>query len=308
MNANPSKIGVLLMTYGSATTADHVPEYFDRIYRGKASPALVADFKNRYRLVGRSPLIDITEQQAALLESELGSDYIVRAGMRHSAPFINEAAAACKQAGAGALIGVILSPQFSSSIMEGYRRDFTAAAARHGFDHSLTEVVRPWGTEPKFISLLADLVRQKLSEVRAGNDRAVPVIFTTHSLPQRVVAEDPSYLDQLQETIDAVRAELEPNLVWYMAYQSAGHTTGAWLKPDLMDVLAVLHRQHAPAVVLAPVQFLADHLEILYDLDIAAKQQCREFGMSYHRIELPNTNPLFISALADVVKRQPLVV
>src|SRR3989344_6198426 len=241
---NSDKTGVVLMTYGSATTAEHVVEYFERIYKGKASVELIQDFENRYRLVGHSPLVEITEKQAALLQQSLGDRYVVRAGMRHFAPFIEDAVVDCRTMGATSLIGIILSPQFSSFIMEGYKTAFMNAATRHGFGGDAT-VVEPWGTEPHFVELLASRVRQSLKDLQEEYGVSVPVIFTTHSLPQRVVERDPSYLQQLQSTIDAVREKLDGGLEWYAGYQSAGHTPEKWLKPELVDILSILHKKNS---------------------------------------------------------------
>jgi ferrochelatase len=302
--------GVILMTYGSATTADYVEEYFERIYKGKASEATIEDFKNRYRLIGRSPLVDITTSQAAHLQEKLGSAYAVRAGMRHSAPFIEDAVAECAALGATSLVGIILSPQFSSFIMEGYKTAFMEAAVAHGLGERAS-VAGPWGTEPHFIELLAQRVQESLKRLDDEYGIPVPVIFTTHSLPQRVVEKDPQYLEQLAETIAAVKERLNVSeeqsssrseRSWYAGYQSASHTPEEWLKPDLFDILKDIKAHGAPAALIVPIQFLADHLEILYDLDIAAKAQCDELGIVYNRIELPNTAPLFIEALAAIAR------
>ncbi|MDB5189965.1 MAG: ferrochelatase [Parcubacteria group bacterium] len=305
--------GVILMTYGSATTADHVEEYFERIYKGKASSATIEDFKRRYELIGHSPLVDITNSQAAHLQETLGDAYVVRAGMRHSAPFIDEAVAECKAANATSLISIILSPQFSSFIMEGYKTAFMEAAVTQGFnsEEGTAIVAGPWGIEPHFIELLARRVQESLEKLDTEYGTPVPVIFTTHSLPQRVVEKDPQYLEQLAATIDAVREKLNAThtigssqasetRLWFAGYQSAGHTPEEWLKPDLFDILKELKIKEAPAVLIVPIQFLTDHLEILYDLDIAAKAQCEELGIAYNRIELPNIDPLFISSLATI--------
>ncbi len=299
--------GVILMTYGSATTAENVAAYMEHIYKGKAPEELVEDFERRYRLVGRSPLIDITKKQAELLQALLNRDgmighrYIVRAGMLHSAPFIDDVVSELKDAGVERLKGIILSPQFSSFIMDGYRSVLMRAAERYGFAKEEVSVAGPWATERHFIQLLATRVSESLAKLEAKYKRKIPVLFTTHSLPKRVVEKDPSYLNELQATISAILTELkEPALEWYACYQSAGHTPEEWLKPDLADVLAELQKKKTPAVLIAPIQFLADHLEILYDLGIAAKEQCDECAIAYHRIELPNTNPLFIEALAAI--------
>lgn len=292
---NNGKTGVILMTYGSATTAGNVKKYFERMYQGKASAVLIEDFENRYRLVGRSPLVEITEKQAALLEEKLGDTYVVRAGMRHSAPFIEDAVDECCAAGAVSLVGIVLSPQFSPFIMEGYARDFRAAAgARHVKD---ALVAGPWPAEEHFIKLLAKRINDRLGIL--GTD--TPVIFTTHSLPQRVVARDPSYLGQLQKTVNAIREHLDSRVGWYHGYQSAGHTPEEWLKPDLVDILAELQKKNTKTVLVVPIQFLTDHLEVLYDLDIAARGQCEEFAIAYNRIDLPNTDPLFIKTLVSIL-------
>ncbi len=282
------------MTYGSANTSEHVEAYFKHIYTNP-SPEIIADFKHRYDLVGGSPLVRITKRQAALLQKKLGTKYVVRAGMRHSEPFIADAIAGLKKAGAEELRGIILSPQFSSHIMEGYKKDFAVAAAKEGFKRA--EISPPWPAEKDFIALLARRVRAKLKKLGANT----PVIFTTHSLPKRVVEADPSYLRQLDTTIRAVRAKL-PKIKWHQGYQSAGHTPEEWLKPDLTDILRIIKEQGGDRVLIVPIQFLADHLEILYDLDVAAREQCADAGIEYHRIDLPNTDALFISALAALAR------
>ena len=308
--AQPQTTGVILMTYGSATAAENVPKYMHHIYKDKIPEGLVDDFAERYRLVGRSPLVDITNAQAAELEKVLNPTesntrprYVVRAGMLHSEPFIDTAVADCRAAGVERIVGIILSPQFSSFIMDGYRTALHAATAKHGYRQKDLTIAGPWPTQRQFIELLANRTTASLTNLHAMYGPNVPVIFTTHSLPERVVAKDPDYLDQLKRTTAAVVANLKkPTPEWHAAYQSAGHTPEAWLKPDLVDVLAQLHDQHAPAVLIVPIQFLANHLEILYDLDIAGAEQCLDHGLAYNRIELPNAAPLFIEALASVVK------
>ena len=181
--------------------------------------------------------------------------------------------------------------------MEGYQKDFMNAARLHQVPQA--RVAAPWPTELHFIELLTKRISTALSVSGMKN---MPIVFTTHSLPQRVIENDPSYLLQLQKTIGAVRSRLQGNIEWYQAYQSAGHTPEQWLKPDLTDVLRELAKKGHTSVLIVPIQFLADHLEILYDLDIAARAQCHEYGLDYHRIELPNTDSLFIKTLVSIVK------
>jgi ferrochelatase len=302
------KIGVIIMTYGSATTAEHVADYMQHIYKNAVPAGLVDDFAERYRLVGHSPLIEITKQQAALLAESLNehgdATYVVTAGMLHSHPFIEEAVEKCRDEGAEMILGIILSPQFSSFIMEGYRTVLRNTCLRHGYDEKDVHVAGPWPDEASFIELLSQRVAASLAKLRGTFGTNIPVVFTTHSLPERVVAKDPGYLDQLQRTAEAVVTKLDkPDLEWYRGYQSAGHSPEAWLKPDLVDILGQLKDKKKKAVLIVPIQFLADHLEILYDLDIAGRQQCEEYGISYNRIELPNTDPLFIQSLAAIARK-----
>jgi len=189
--------------------------------------------------------------------------------------------------------------------MQGYHTALQAAGHVHGYAANNIVVAKPWPTEDHFVRLLADRTRTALAKLTTKYGKQPPVLFTTHSLPERVVAKDPSYLRQLTATTEAVVAQLgDVHLEWYQAYQSAGHTPEPWLKPDITDILDKIKQAtpEAKGILIVPIQFLADHLEILYDLDIAGGEQCREHGFEYNRIELPNTAPLFIEALAAVIK------
>ena len=275
------------------------------IYKDEVPVGVIEDFAQRYRVVNGSPLVRITADQASALQTQLDSttsgSYVVRSAMLHSAPFIEDVVGELRTAGVTKIVGIILSPQFSSFIMEGYRTTLQKAATLHGFMESQVIVAEPWPAEPHFVQMLANRVTESLSALEKKSGVAVPVVFTTHSLPERVVAKDPSYLDQLTETIDGVLTELKmPSLEWYAAYQSAGHTPEPWLKPDLTDILAKLREKKQKNVLIVPIQFLADHLEILYDLDIAGREQCDEYGIAYNRIQLANTDSLFIEALQAI--------
>ncbi len=311
MSTARSKTGVILMTYGSATSARNVAAYFGHIYGGKASPQLIADFENRYAVVGGSPLVEITRMQAELLEQSLGDDFVVRAGMRHSEPFIKSVVEEAKSVGATRLAGIILAPQFSSFIMDGYKTEFYTAGQNAGFAQTDITLVGPWPDEPHFIGLLCERVVAKLALLEAQYGMQIPVIFTTHSLPKRVVEKDHHYLEQLQKTTDAVLAQISNQrpstltqpLRHYSAYQSAGHTPEEWLEPDLTDILKILKTEGVPAILIVPIQFLCDHLEILYDLDVAARAQCVALDIDYHRIALPNTDSRFIMSLHSLVNK-----
>lgn len=308
----PDTVGVLLMTFGSAATPEEVPAYLAHVRGGRAAPEdLVKEFQRRYELVGWSPLIENTGRQAAALEAELtrrhpdGPAFAVSIGMLHSRPFVADAIAELAGRGIREVIAVILSPQYSPYIMGGYHRaveDAAAAAAARGFSISI-RVAGAWHTNPLFLDALADRIREALAEFPREVRDTVPVLLTSHSLPKRVVDREPEYLGQLRETVHAVaeRVGLADDR-WQFAYQSAGHTPEEWLKPDMKDLLPGLYEHDHRHVLMAPVQFLSDHLEILYDIDVAAREEAERLGIQFRRIESLNLSPKFIQALAEVVE------
>jgi len=224
--------------------------------------------------------------------------------MLHSSPFIQDAMNALKASGCHEVLGLLMSPQYSPHIMGGYAAALTDAARQSGYDEGQVRMLPSWGTEDKFVKLLSSRIHRTLIELHHTYHQSIPVVFTTHSLPERVVKKDPSYLEQLQATTDAIvkAAGLQAG-TYYSAYQSAGHTPEPWLTPDLTDIVADLAKTKVPAVLIVPVQFLADHLEILYDLDTAAREQTEKMGVTYYRLPVPGTDPLFIEALADIVTK-----
>jgi ferrochelatase len=299
------------MTFGSPATLDDVPAYMAHVRGGKEAPAeLVAEFRRRYALVGGSPLIAITQQQAAATAAELrrryptGPIFQVSVGMRHSPPFIPDAIGDLARRGVSEIVAIIMSPQYSPLIMGGYHRaveEGVAAAERAGRPVQV-RVAGAWHRNPHFLDALADRLREVLATLPPDVRNSAPVLLTCHSLPQRVVEKEPDYLVQIDETVRALVARVElADGRWQFAYQSAGHTPEEWLKPDMKDLLPGLRDQGHRHVVMAPVQFLADHLEILYDIDVAAREDAERLGLAFHRIESLNVSPKFIAALADVV-------
>jgi ferrochelatase len=300
--------GVLLMTFGSAQTADEVPDYLRSVRGGgDPDPDVVTEFQRRYELVGWSPLVRITLEQGRALQRTLdeahgAGRYAVAVGMLHSDPRIDDALRELATAGVERVLGIVLSPQYSPIIMGGYNRALAAAVERQ-LPGAEVRVAGPWHTADSFVDELAGRVRQALD--RFPEPERTPIVFTAHSLPRAVVDRDTGYIDQLVETVElvAARAGLAPER-WQFAYQSAGHTPEEWLKPDLKDLLPGIREAGNDDVLVVPVQFLADHLEILYDIDVAAREEAEQAGLRFHRIELPNTSPVFIRALAEVVERE----
>ena len=284
--------GVILMTYGAPADDADVAAYLGRVRGRPPAPELVLEMRRRYGLIGGSPLVEITHAQAAALAGVLGPDFRVRAGMRFSEPSIEAALRALVADGATRLVGVPMSPQWSDRLMAGYE-SAVADSSPMPF-----VIARSWWCAPKFVAALAGAVRESLAELVFSSPA---IVLTAHSLPRRVFEAEPGYVEELRETARVV-AEQAGLTSWSFAYQSAGHTAEEWLRPDLVDLFPSLAAQGVTDVLVVPVQFLADHLEVLYDLDIAAAAQAREVGLRYHRIPMPNARPDFVDALAAIVR------
>jgi protoporphyrin/coproporphyrin ferrochelatase len=303
--------GVLLMTFGSPATLDDVPAYLASVRGGRpAAEEVVQEFRRRYEVIGGSPLVRITREQAAAVERRLndrpvdGERYIVSAGMRHAPPFIGDALVELVEQGTERVAAIILSPQYSPIIMGGYLRAVEAAKKRIGGRAEVT-VAGAWHQHPGFLDALAQRVQEALAQFPPERRGDVPVILTAHSMPKPVVDREPHYLEQIQETVRAVveRVGLTPEQ-WQFAYQSAGHTPEEWLKPDFKELIPGLRAAGHRHVLFVPTQFLADHLEVLYDVDVAARAEAEEHGVEFHRIESLNVMPAFIDALADIARRE----
>jgi ferrochelatase len=308
--ASPGRVGIVLMTYGSAQTADEVPAYLASVRGGRAAGAeLVTEFQRRYQLIGFSPLVRITQAQGHALQELLDARHgrgahRVEVGMLHSEPRIEAAVKRLAAADVERLVGVVLSPQWSPIIMGGYTRAFDAAAQAH-MPGVPRRMAGPWHDLPAFVDSLAARVREALSRFSDEEREGLAIMLTAHSLPEAVVQREPDYLAQVMATVEAVaaRAGLGEG-DWEFAYQSAGHSPEPWLTPDLKDLLPGHRAAGKAGVLVVPVQFLADHLEILYDIDVAAREEAEHAGLAFHRIDLMNTAPDFIAALADVVERE----
>jgi protoporphyrin/coproporphyrin ferrochelatase len=307
-------IGIVLMTYGSAQTSAEVPAYLASVRAGRpVDEELVAEFIRRYELIGFSPLVRITQAQGQALQERLDADhgrgtYRVEVGMLHSEPRIEAAVRRLSAGRVSRLVGVVLSPQWSPIIMGGYTRAFEGAAEAY-LAGVPRRVAGPWNELPAFVDSLAGRVREALAALSPGDRANLAILFTAHSLPESVVQREPDYLEQIMATVRAVadRAGLADGESEF-AYQSAGHSPEPWLTPDLKDLLPGHRAAGKTGVLVVPVQFLADHLEILYDIDVAARHEAESEGLRFHRIELMNTAPAFINALAEVALRESSLV
>ena len=279
------------MAYGSPERLADVPAYYSDIRGGRPiRPGLLEDLVERYRRLGideGSPLNAITEETRAALEAELG-DVPVFTGMKHWTPRIADAADAAVSAGADTVVGLVLAPHYSAMSIAGYRTQLDQALD----GRAELAFIDSWHDEPGFIELLADRVR----------GTGAHVVFTAHSLPARILEAGDPYKDQLLETsrLIAERAGLDD---WTFSFQSESQTGEPWLGPDILDHLEELHERGITEVLVCPVGFVADHLEIRWDLDHEAAEKARELGLNFRRIEMPNADPAFIDVLAGLVRR-----
>ena len=291
------------MTYGSPASLDRpdVAAYLTRVRGGREPEDELADeFTRRYDVIGGSPLIGITRLQATALERALG--WPVDVGMRFSAPSITDGLRALVDRGVGPVVGIILSPQFSPMLMGGYARDIDEARAAMGASAPTVVVAGTWHDDPNFVGAMARRIRDGIA--RMGARKKVPVLLTAHSIPRLVADQEPEYLERLKDTATAIAAEagLESER-WWFCWQSAGHEPGEWMTPDFADLMPEIARQGHHEVLVAPVQFLADHLEILYDIDVGAREQAEAAGLKFARTEALNDDPGLIAALASVAQQ-----
>jgi ferrochelatase len=293
------------MSYGSPSSLERedVAAYLARIRGGRQPDAeLVDEFTRRYRVIGGSPLIEITRGQAAALASLLG--WSVEVGMRFSEPSILAGLSALATSGVTSVLAIVLSPQYSPLLMGGYGAAIDAARASLGDSAPEVTGAAAWHEEPAFIAALARRVSDALARLPPDERESVSVLMTAHSLPRRVAELEPDYLAQLRSTAGAVAdgARLSERQ-WSFCWQSAGHEPGEWMKPDFADLMPQIAAAGGRSVLVVPVQFLADHLEILYDVDIGAREQAEQCGLAFHRIESLNVDPGLVAALGAVALR-----
>jgi len=279
---------VVLMAYGSPERLADVPAYYADIRGGRPiAPEHLDDLVSRYRTLGvedHNPLNAITEETRTALERELSLP--VFTGMKHWTPRIADAAEGVLATGAGVIVGLVLAPHYSRLSIAGYRTQLEEALA----GRAELRFIESWHDFEPFVDVLAARVRGTTAHV----------VFTAHSLPARILEEGDPYEEQLHETcrLIADRAALAD---WSFSYQSESPTGEPWLGPDILDHLADLHANGVREVLVCPVGFVSDHLEIRWDIDVEAQERARELGMSLRRIEMANADPEFVHALAALV-------
>jgi ferrochelatase len=290
------RAAVILMAYGSPDRLADVPAYYADIRGGRPiAPEHLEDLVSRYRALGvgdgdsPSPLNTITEETRAALQTAL--DIPVYTGMRHWAPRIAEAVEAALEPGCDLLVGLVLAPHYSVLSIGRYQALFDEAVA----GRVETRFVERWGADEAFVSVVAERVQGTSGHV----------VFTAHSLPARILDSGDPYRIELLETsaLVARQAGLED---WTFSFQSESPTGEPWLGPDILDHLEALRRRGVREVLVCPIGFVSDHLEIRWDIDHEAREKAVELGMHLDRIAMPNADPAFVEVLAGIVRRELL--
>ncbi|MHB1629038.1 MAG: ferrochelatase [Bacilli bacterium] len=309
------RLGVLVMAYGTPAERDEIEPYYTHIRRGRPpTKELLDQLKGRYEAIGGcSPLNRITREEARLLEQELnrrnlsGREFAanghggcsVYVGMKHCPPFIADVVGEMAREGVARCVGVVLAPHYSSMSVAVYIREATEAAALHGLAKPL--FVRQWHLQGAFLDALEERLRATLDRCSESEKERLKIVFSAHSLPQRIAAQGDPYPEQLLETSRAL-ADRIGWADWQFGWQSAGRTSEPWLGPDILQVMDGLAAQGYRAVISCPVGFVSDHLEVLYDLDIEAAAQAGRLGMRFERTSSLNTDHRLIEALASAVE------
>ncbi len=299
-----TKTAVLLMAYGTPRSREEILPYYTDIRRGRVpTDEQLSDLTARYEAIGGlSPLAALTESQRDALQTALNNiapdTYHVALGLKHAAPMIEDAVQQLATEGFTKIIALVLAPHYSSFSIGQYIGRATEAATPHGI--SVTGITS-WATEEAFIEFLAADMSAKLASMPA----ATHVLFTAHSLPQRIIDAGDPYPAELRSTAIAVAAKLglKENTQWSIAWQSAGRTPEPWIGPDILDVIDALATQTTPAagVLVSACGFVADHLEVLFDLDIEALHRAQQHGLAFARTECVNDNGAIMDALAHRV-------
>jgi ferrochelatase len=282
-----TRTGIVCMAYGSPASEADIAAYYTHIRHGREpSPEALAELLERYRAIGGSPLVEITRAQVEALSARLSA--AVFAGFKHAPPFVADAVEEARRAGVSRLVGLPLAPHYARMSLGGYRD-----ALEEAWRGELV-FIPGFHDHPAFIAVVRTLLAEALVDYRPER-----LFFTAHSLPARIVAEGDGYVDELQASCRLVAAGMElPE--WEFAFQSASKTGEPWLGPDLLEAI---ERSGAGRVLLCPIGFVADHLEILYDLDIEAQAFAREHDIEICRTASFNARPEFIEALAQIVEQ-----
>lgn len=298
-------VAVLLMAMGGPDSLDNVEPFLLDVRGGRPTPPkLVEEIRERYRATGgKSPAVGITQEVAKKLERRLnesgGERYRVYVGLRHWHPFIKDTYAELLAEAPGQIIGLCMAPQQSSLSTGAYRKKVEEARSTLQSTCAVS-YVGSWNRHPQLVAAIVENVRQGLLKFPADLRSQVPILFTAHSLPERIVAMKDPYPDEVKGTVDAITACLG-NQPTRFAYQSQGRSSEPWLGPTVESALEALHREGHRQVLVAPIGFICDHVETLFDIDIELKQLAVNMGMQLERMPMLNAAPALIETLVSVI-------
>lgn len=293
------------MSYGTPESLEGVEAYYTHIRRGNSPSAeQLADLTNRYETIvgGVFPLRENTNRQVTALQSKLdelagAGSFVCYQGLKHASPYIEDGVASMAAAGITEAIGIVLTPQYSVMSVGGYMKRAQDEAARHGIAF---KGVKEYHQHPELIDALSKRVQEGLQNFDQQSSEGTLVLFSAHSLPAKILEMNDPYSDQLLATSSAIaqRAGVEK---WQFTWQSAGQTGQPWLGPDILETLEQLNKEGITSVLVTPVGFVSDHLEVLYDIDIEAHKFASENGIRLERIRMLNDDPQYMAVLADSV-------
>ncbi|UED73351.1 ferrochelatase [Brevibacillus sp. DP1.3A] len=303
------KIGLLLMAYGTPRSPEQIEPYYTHIRRGRKPPQeLLDDLMARYEAVdGLNRFADITDEQVRALEQEMNKRYPDREfvgylGLKHIAPFVEDAVEQMKRDGITEAISLVLAPHYSSYSV----KEYNGRAQEHSeaIGGPVIQSIESWYLEPGFIGYWADAIQATFATMTDEERGQAVVIFSAHSLPEKILKSGDPYPMQLEETAKLI-AERAGVTSYAIGWQSAGNTPDPWLGPDVQDLTRELYEAKGyQAFVYCPVGFIAEHLEVLFDNDVECKAVTDELGVHYNRPPMPNARPAFISCLADAVGKK----
>jgi len=295
---------VFLMALGGPDSLESVEPYLLHLRGGRAtSPELVEEIRERYRATGgRSPVLEITRALAAKLEARRPVRAVV--GLRHWHPFIAEAWADVVALEPDRVVAVCMAPQYSAMTVGKYLEALADARNDVGGGGIPLSAVRSWAAHPRLVEALADRIRAALGRFPEPEQLSVPVLFTAHSLPERILRDGDPYPDEVRSTIDAVVARLPAGQPTAFAYQSQGRSPEPWLGPEVEPTLDRLAEGGVPGVVVAPIGFVSDHVETLYDIDVEFRARAEKLGLRLERMEMPNAADDLADTLGALVDAQ----
>ena len=312
-----AKRAVLLLAHGTPETVEQIPEYLRNVVSGRPMPQhVIEEIQHRYSLIGRSPLTDITREQGRLVEAEMsaaGDPVPVYIGMRNWRPYIPDVVKQMRADGVEEAAVICLAPQNSKTSVGLYRRAVQAEAGPIRIDFT-----EGWATHPLLVEAFADRLRAAQTKIAAETGGPSPVLFTAHSVPCRTIqtpaasegqprlwpgeGADP-YAQEAKRTAELVAAKVPGIPQWWFAFQSQGASGGPWIGPTVEETLDAIAAQGVKTLLLQPIGFLCDHVEILYDVDIAFKEYARGLGIRLERPESLNDSVTLARAIADLAGR-----